>query len=71
MKEYVWKTGGELARAVAVAVIAYAATAINAQGVPETREAIIALLTGALPVIYAAVRAVLARPPIAAGSDER
>ncbi len=49
----------ELARAVAVAVGAYLVTAVSATGIPTTQQAIIALLAGAAPVAWAAIRAAL------------
>ena len=64
MTDYTWKWFGELARGVAVAVLAYGAAVVVSEGVPETREAILALLTGALPVAYAAVRLALTKSPI-------
>lgn len=64
ISDYTWKTAGEIARAVAVAVLAYAAAAVVENGVPETSDAILALATGALPIIYAAIRAALTKSPI-------
>ena len=64
LSDYTWKTAGEIARAVAVAVLAYAAAAIVNEGVPETKDAILALATGALPIVYAAIRAALTKSPI-------
>ena len=57
--QYVFRALEEIARGVAVAVVAYAAAAIVDGGVPASREAALALLTGALPVAYAALRAAL------------
>lgn len=64
ISDYTFKVAGEVARAVAVAVLAYAAAAIVEGGVPESRETWVALATGALPIIYAAIRAALTKSPI-------
>lgn len=64
LSDYTWKTAGEIARAVVVAVVAYAAAAVVAEGVPSTKETILALLTGALPIAYAAARAAITASPI-------
>lgn len=56
---YLPKWAEEAVRGVAVAVVLYAATSITASGVPETKEAILSLVSGAAVVAWAAVRAAL------------
>lgn len=58
---YSFKAIEEVIRGVAVAVVAAVASAIYSQGVPTTREGIVALLIGVLPIAYAAVRAALTK----------
>lgn len=61
---YNFKAIEEIARGVIVAVIAAASSAVYAQGVPTSREAIVSLLVGLLPVAYAAIRAALNKTPV-------
>ena len=61
---YFFKPLEELGRAVAVAVLAYAATAIYVGGVPDSGEAWRALATGALPIAIAALRAAMYKTPM-------
>lgn len=56
---YFAKPFEELARAVAVAVGAYLVAAITAEGLPTTQAAIIALISGAVPIVWAALRQAL------------
>ena len=58
-RQYVFKVAEEVARAVAVAVVFAAGAAIYQQGVPTTRQGIISLLVGLLPVAWAALRTVI------------
>ena len=60
---YVPKWAEEAARGIAVAVFAYAVSAIAANGVPNDSQAIIALVAGALPIAWAALRTALNSTP--------
>ena len=61
---YSFKLIEEVARGVIVAVIAAASAAVYSGGVPTTREGVISLLVGLLPVAYAAFRAALNKTPV-------
>ena len=62
--QYVFKVLEEVARGVAVAFIVYAGAAVAENGLPDSRETLVAFLVGALPVVYAAVRTVLNKTPL-------
>ena len=61
---YIPKWVEEVARGVGVAVLTYLVTSIASSGIPTTQEALIALATGALPIIWAAVRTALNYTPV-------
>jgi hypothetical protein len=61
---YVPKWAEEMARAVGVAVGSYVVMSITANGVPDDKQTIAALLTGAVPIIWAAVRGWLNATPL-------
>lgn len=60
-KFYQFKVFEEIARAVGVAVGFALVTAVYTQGVPSTKEGLVALLVGLLPVGYAALRKAIAQ----------
>ena len=61
---YMFKPLEELARAVLVAVLAYAVTAVVTDGLPDSAETWRALAAGALPIAIAALRSGLNKTPL-------
>lgn len=62
--QYLFKTFEELARAVVMAVGTYVVMAIASGGLPTTQQAVIALISGAVPIAWAAIRTALDKTPV-------
>lgn len=61
---YIPKWVEEIARGVGVAVLTYVVTSVATTGIPTTQQAIISLITGALPIVWAAIRTALNYTPV-------
>lgn len=61
---YFFKNWEELAKGITVGVGSYLVMTVTAQGFPTTQQALTALLTGAVPIVYAAFRTWLNATPL-------